>query len=393
MLFKSLICLRGCDLGWRHLLISGAAYLSLMLLWLLFGSRYFIWLPGMLLLLLVLATSVRRMRDAGRPLLIAAVAILPWLLVLAALSTEGVDIYFNIGLGLAVLLHLGLAFIPAVAGSGAINRREYLQGYAGPVDLSPKTPGRRVEPTIGATAAVATVTTTTITEPYGQTFQTHDDVALEPQIVNEAVAADTNMPEDSSWQEPSPPGSLSAMLSGWQQIARDLMQQAWQYRKALSAFVAVLVCITMALVWWFSPSAAPKVDAPLQAMDTAQPSVKRQTVKLPDHFSLSLEQDNLYLSWLGDTLKPGVIWDLASATGDQRCAALQFNDGSQFRPLKVSIINGNGLVEAAFSPLDTKALINDIAMRGSIKLCGYDFSLKGSQAALQADNAFSQYLK
>ncbi|MCD8475769.1 MAG: hypothetical protein LRY40_04200 [Shewanella fodinae] len=45
MLFKSLICFRGFDRGWRHLAISVAAYLSLMLLWLLFGNGYFIWAP------------------------------------------------------------------------------------------------------------------------------------------------------------------------------------------------------------------------------------------------------------------------------------------------------------------------------------------------------------
>ncbi|QVK21893.1 hypothetical protein KHX94_10130 [Shewanella dokdonensis] len=64
MLFKSLICFRGFDRGWRHLAISVAAYLLLMLVWLLFGNGYFIWLPGSLLAVVVIASALRRVRDA-----------------------------------------------------------------------------------------------------------------------------------------------------------------------------------------------------------------------------------------------------------------------------------------------------------------------------------------
>lgn len=396
MLFKSLICFRGLDRGWRHLAISVAAYLLLMLLWLLFGNGYFIWAPGLLLVVAVQASAVRRIRDAGRPLPMAITPIFPWLLVLTALSsTAGSSgIYLKIGLVLATLLHLGLALLPAVPSKGAVNRRSYIQGYSGPVDLSPKSNGRRVEPTLGGVRTSVSAVMMANTDEQTLTTSVFAET-VEKSFVNDDNADDNDPRTDSVWQDEAQPGSLSAMLANWRDVGAEVLQQAWHYRKPLGGFTAVLLLLAVVIVRWLSPATADN-DTAAATVTSHQNDVDvvatRATIKLPDHFGLSLEGDVLSLSWLGDTLTPGVIWDLATAKGDKRCAELVFNDDSRFRPLQVAIVDSNGQVEARFSPLDTKVLINNMALRGSIKLCGYDFSLKGSQAALQADAAFSHYL-
>lgn len=391
MLFKSLICFRGFDRGWRHLAISVAAYLLLMLVWLLFGNGYFIWLPGSLLAVVVIASALRRVRDAGRPLAMAMTPILPWLLVLTALSTaaSSTGVYINVGLVLAALLHLGLAFLPAVSGKGAANRRSYIQGYSGPVNLSPKSRGYRVEPTLGgASAAPVNIMASTEVQAAPAFIE-----PSEPRFAAESESLNDIEPRtDSVWQDEPQTGSLSALLASWRDAGAEGLQQAWHYRKLLGGFTLILLVLAVAIVWWLSPAAPVDATPPTAALASANDNSARDTIKLPDHFDLSLQGDVLSLSWLGDTLTPGIIWDLASAKGDKHCAELVFNDDSRFRPMQVSIVNGNGRVEARFSPLDTKALINNVALRGSIKLCGYDFSLKGSQAALQADTAFSRYL-
>ncbi|MFQ6371983.1 hypothetical protein [Shewanella sp. YIC-542] len=409
MLFKSLICFQGCDQGWRHLVIALLGYALLLLLWLLLGHGYFIWLPGLLLAAVMLASALRRVRDAGRPLLMALPALLPWLLVLAALSASDGRIYLMMGLLLAGLLHLGLAFLPGPANKGAVNRRTYDYGYWGPVarvaQMKHHVKSHRVEPTMGgadgmpmkpaeegtplcqaqspAAAFSAQSTDETADETADDMVQGHVDDNGRDAALGESV-----------WRDEPQLGSLSAMLGGWRDALIELQQQAWQYRKLLGGFAAVLLVLVVGLVWWLSPQTpADKLPAPAQSAPQTGHPADTITVKLPDNFSLSLRQDVLSLSWLGDSLQPGSIWTLATAKGDKRCAQLLFNDGSQFRPMTVNIVNANGQVEAVFSPLDTQAVIQNVAMRGSIKLCGYDFSLKGSLAVLQSDAAFSRYLE
>jgi hypothetical protein len=48
---------------------------------------------------------------------------------------------------------------------------------------------------------------------------------------------------------------------------------------------------------------------------------------------------------------------------------------------------------ADFSPLDTQQLIQLIAFKRSFNLCDYDFSLKGSQAALGKHHAYAPYVE
>lgn len=147
------------------------------------------------------------------------------------------------------------------------------------------------------------------------------------------------------------------------------------------------------LVWGLWPNAdespaeeaVPSVpSAPITASD-------RVTLDLPDGFSVALEQDVLIIRWLGERDKPQNLWSIATAKGDKSCSALVFNNGTEYRTITVDLL-ADSATEARFTPLDTASIITDLARRGSIGLCGYKFSLKGSQAVLEPNRAFGTYL-
>lgn len=106
---------------------------------------------------------------------------------------------------------------------------------------------------------------------------------------------------------------------------------------------------------------------------------------------MALEQDVLIIRWLGERDKPQNLWSIATAKGDKSCSALVFNNGTEYRTITVDLL-ADSATEARFTPLDTANIITDLARRGSIGLCGYKFSLKGSQAVLEPNRAFGTYL-
>lgn len=162
------------------------------------------------------------------------------------------------------------------------------------------------------------------------------------------------------------------------------------WRPAGAVFGAILL---VALVWGLWPSS----DDANTEMSSATEHSESETTKarvqleLPDGFSVALEQNVLILRWLGEQGQPQTLWSLASATGDKSCSALEFNNGTEYRPVTVAL-KSDSATEAYFSPLDTQGIIVDLARRGSISLCGYRFSLKGSQAVLEQNRTFGNYL-
>nr|WP_257581423.1 hypothetical protein [Shewanella algae] len=466
-MYKSLICIQGYDNGLRHAAISGAVYLLLLVLGLLFGGGSFIWVPGILLAPVLLLSCRRRLGDGGRNPWLSLIALLPWLILLLALSTDQDSSYLIGALVLALALHAGLALLPGGnRGRGARSKRDYVQGYCGPVPLSAerKSKIRRVEPTLGSdvqgysdnqaqgysddhvyqssdhddnqphhSGAGYSAAGQQPEHPLSQAYEpasfaaansdhdiSHDAISYGPgrsryfdsaPTEGDISAIDTepgwytdkqarhkvNSAEPGFDDEVDRTGSLSVLLLSW----RDAILQLWQRLGGLSAAqrkglaIAALVTALFGLgliIWLLWPQAEPNDASGREATEIAAETSDRVTVRLPDSFSLSLDGDLLRMSWLGDTDAPGPLWDLATAKGDRRCAELVFNNGTGYRPMSV-VIGDNGKVEAAFSPLDSQVIVQDMARRGSVKLCGYDFSLKGSQAALGSVPAFRQLIE
>ncbi|QIJ06275.1 hypothetical protein [Shewanella chilikensis] len=435
MLYKSLICIQGYDNGLRHAAISGAVYFLLLVLGLLSGGGSFIWLPGILLAPVLLLSCRRRLGDGGLNPWLSLIALLPWLILLLTLGSGQEGSYLIGALVLALALHTGLALLPGGNRSrGARSQRDYVQGYCGPVPLSAarKNKIRRVEPTLGGTSVSGAEREP---EPelapdyaaergaaeYNAVHDlSHDAISYGPgrsryfdsaPTEGDASAIDTepgwhtdkqarhkgNGAEPGFDDEIDRTGSLSVLLLSW----RDAVMLLWQRLGGFSAAqrkgfaIAALVTALLGLgliIWLLWPQAEPNEASGRETTEIAAETSDRVTVRLPDSFSLSLDGDLLRMSWLGDTDAPGPLWDLATAKGDRRCAELVFNNGTGYRPMSV-VIGDNGKVEAAFSPLDSQVIVQDMARRGSVKLCGYDFSLKGSQAALGSVPAFRQFIE
>lgn len=105
-------------------------------------------------------------------------------------------------------------------------------------------------------------------------------------------------------------------------------------------------------------------------------------VTLPDDFSImTTNTGGIVLQWDGDETANGYYWQLLNANGDKTCKEITFNSGAPIRTVDVIVVNAN-VYQARFSPLDTTTLIRHIALKGRFTLCGYSFSLKGSQKAL-----------
>lgn len=154
------------------------------------------------------------------------------------------------------------------------------------------------------------------------------------------------------------------------------------------------VVVVLALVWglWPNGDAETGDGAELVTVNAIAPYAgERVTLALPDGFSVALEDDILIMRWLGEKGKAQNLWSLATAKGDKTCSLLSFNNGTDYRPVTVDL-KADSATEARFTPLDTQAIIVDLARRGSISLCGYKFSLKGSQAILEQNRTFGDYI-
>ncbi|AEG13111.1 hypothetical protein Sbal183_0406 [Shewanella baltica OS183] len=154
------------------------------------------------------------------------------------------------------------------------------------------------------------------------------------------------------------------------------------------------VVVLCALVWGLWPNGAAETGdgADVVTVNAIAPYAgERVTLALPDGFSVALEDDILIMRWLGEKGKAQNLWSLATAKGDKTCSLLSFNNGTDYRPVTVDL-KADSATEARFTPLDTQAIIVDLARRGSISLCGYKFSLKGSQAILEQNRTFGDYI-
>ncbi|BAJ04045.1 hypothetical protein [Shewanella violacea] len=360
MQYQSLFCFSGRDNGVRFAVISASVYLVLLLGCMLFGQSAGLLVLGCLLAPVLGLSAYRRMRDVARPSWHAGLVLIPLFLFSITLAYAASLVLSVVILLIAVLISLFFARLSPV---GKVNF--YHQGYAGPAVISAsRVNRRRVEPSL-----------------YG-------DLAADNEYDAEESHAYEGVVEEKHHKRQT---SSSSRLSG------SMAMRQWSYwakenRKLLLAVATGLGVLVLIAGLLELLSTDEEVKSELVAEISAKvPAQVRQEAKIPDGFSVLLENDVLIIRWLGEKRPAGELWSLASAKGDTSCAKLSFNDGSNYRPILVEHMPDTS-IEARFSPLDTQGIISDIAIRGSIKLCGYDFSLKGSQSALSKNTAFRPYL-
>ncbi|WP_345336903.1 hypothetical protein [Ferrimonas pelagia] len=355
--------MKGRDNRVRHAAVHAALLLALMVLaGLFYGlaiSAAVVSIAACVATVISFATSRRRLRDAGRPLSWAAAVGSGWLLFALVHGVWA-------GAGWSwwlLLLPIGgavvLAVLPEHQGRATLMRT---WGYAGPQTDSLQTTANmmaqpRVEPSIDGETTAQPIPSEVPHAPH-----------------------DWDAPVASTWSWSLPQMDLHAL---WQRLR--------PYWRHLAAGAAGLVMVFVAIVGLRQPAQPLPSDVEVAQTTVSEPSFDHQ-VDMPDSYQLQLLNDGVIVRWPGSANAQGEIWSLLTAQGDRSCQVARFNNGTEYRPVKVEVW-GDDVYYAYLSPLDTAAFIYDVAMRGNFKLCGYDFSLRGSMDTLRADPAFALYTR
>ncbi len=360
-LLKSLICFQGFDNGRRFLIISVVCYLLVLVLNSMTAKLIFL----IILLPFLASASVRRVRDAGFRMPLAVIPILSFIIcVLGITSVENVVVRW-----ILLILSLVITIAIAMLSNARVRRtQEHILGYAGPVDLrlnEQESVNRhaRVEPTLDSGADVTLL----------RQSNTIERLANEPTADN---FRQTHRQKASSFD------SLIESIKAW--VIPNI--------KLVILVAAGIILISLLLIWFGGSESSE--DKPKLANETTQTVKQRKhKIEMPDSFWLMLDQnDGLTIAWEGDIIDDQILWSADTETNNKECMQIQFNNQDAFRVIQVEV-KGQGDYYADFSPLDTQVIIQAIAKKSQFKLCGYSFSLKGTQAILRTHKKYSSYFK
>ncbi len=375
-LLKSLICFKGYDNGRRFLVISAACYgLFLMLSGLLLKA------PVLLVLLLLLcspvlfASGMRRVHDAGFATPIAALPLLIfWLCVFGITLMTASSAWLLMILGVLVTIALTILRKP-----GHRRQKSYQWGYSGPIDFSTEVAQtssvgfERIEPTLAGARS----------EHSNSPVSEQSELRAEPDLFRNIPREEFVGASGESAQSDSE-GNWQAQLQAW--IGGNL--------KLFFSTMLGLSVLILALVFWPDSKGSDQVrqteEQPKNALESRQ---RLNKVELPDNFWVMLDQyDALTIAWQGDEKADGELWSTETGKGDKGCVDIAFGNQLTFRSIRATIKNG-GDYYVDFSPVDTAEIIQAIAKRSQFKLCGYSFSLKGTQAKLMVNRKYADYLE
>lgn len=378
-LLKSLFCLQGFDNRTRFFAIASAIYLIFIMLASAFTGKLIISLVINILFSAALGlTSLRRLHDAKlNKNWLFAPSLSFALVALIIIFSEQHSSYY-----LLLIPALSSAVLLTYPSKLQKNQQSYTLGYIGPVDMSEyqqtthqgKSAKFRIEPSLA-----------------GESIMSLDGQQQSAEQANASYNVANN--------------SQTAQLNNQQADIGELIRLKLLSNKKAQIAVIVLVAITLAsvLVSWvvafFNATNANEVEPlPLQQVSRISESVEREhPLVMPDNFTLFLSQhQGVIISWQADEVDTSQLWSQVSAQGDESCHQISFNKGKPIRTLTVDVENKGGVNSqyfASFSPLDSQALIQALAFRGKFSLCGYDFSLNGSQAQLGKNEHYAHWVE
>jgi len=371
---KSIFCLQGFDNRTRFSAICSAVYVIYIMLASAFTGMFFTSFLLLILFASVLAlTSLRRLHDAklNRNWLFAP-SLTFALVALIIIVTEQHSSYY-----LLVIPALCSAVLLTYPSSAL---RNFILGYDGPVDMKEYQP----ETHLGKEAKFR----------------------IEPSLVgNNSISF--NHDESPVTQSHHTDGEAllnkSALYNKQIDIGEMIRLKLLSNKKAQLAIVAVITLTLTGVIasWLVSYFNAPtqevtknKADQQLDSIESAQ--IREYPLSMPDNYTLYLsEHKGITINWQADQLNDSLLWSQLTTQGDESCKQISFNKGEPIRTLSVQVEKGVGIDSnyfANFSPLDSQELIQALAFRSNFKLCGYDFSLKGSQAVLGKSEQYSQWI-
>jgi hypothetical protein len=362
---KSLFCFRGFDNRARFIIITFSCLVSFIVFNEIFITSAFAAAISLLVCLsvYVMATQ-RRLNDAQlhRNWILAPTGSFLISGLIIILIGHG-SIYWL--LLIPLLLSLLLLTYPNT------KARYYVFGYHGPVDLSeylqkPRTSSRasqRIEPTMNQVNS--TEQPIQPGQRYTPTMNANNSSNIQGSHYNEAVNNNSQRQHNDIGESIR----LALFSNRNAQITVSII--------GLLLFLAIVI----SLIFADESNTADTENTQVVEMNTAEIELLHH-ITLPDNFSLMVSTYNgLVISWQADSTENKELWNIKSAQGDSSCQSIQFNKGDAIRSYQVNIENNNQYF-AYFSPLDTATLVKNIAFKGKFSLCGYEFSLKGSQAVL-----------
>lgn len=375
---KSLFCLQGFDNRSRYLLIFSVIYILFIMLSPVLKDNIFIFVFITTLFTLLLAfTSVRRLHDAklNRKWLLSPC--LTFILVATIIVfTEQSSSYY-------------LLIIPTLCSSVLLaypsaKKQLFILGYYGPVDMREyqtetierKQVKLRIEPTILNTNSVNIDNTNQSTYPINNPIQNnyiHNSSPFNNQ------------------------GNIVEVIR--LKIVNNKTTQL------IIATVIGIAFIAFSAVWLlslFNKATPPLEDnnVELLAEKTEIELLRYYPLPMPNNYTLYLtDHGGISINWQADEVNDTILWSQATIQGDETCKEISFDKGESIRTLSVRIESSTADTPitlndyfAYFSPLDSNALIQALALRSSFSLCGYNFSLKGSQAVLAGHEQYAQWL-
>jgi uncharacterized membrane protein YhaH (DUF805 family) len=358
-LIKSLFCWHGFDNRQRFIFISLTCFLAFIIL---NESLSDYKLIAIFILLLCSSTYLtatrRRLNDAHLHN--------TWILAPAgSFLVTGFFIVFTGYNSSYWLLLIPLLMMVVLLTYPSKSQRRYILGYNGPVNLSDfqqlkKTNSRnsqRIEPTMDS----VNISQSSINK--------NDYSPLADNSANTFSTTHANHFSDSTQDKIELGESIRLAL----------------FSKKNSQLIIVLISFLLVLAFIISmlftqPTPA---DNPVKHTSEIQKTTEefQHQITLPDNFSIMIAADNaVVVQWQASVEDNLNVWALGTAEGDKSCKGIEFTKEEVIRTYSVSTIDNK--YYAYFSPLDTKALIENIAFKNKFSLCGYSFSLKGSQAKL-----------
>ncbi|MCO4798774.1 MAG: hypothetical protein KC484_06145 [Colwelliaceae bacterium] len=343
----SLFCWNGCDNRYRFSIIIALSHLFFIIFTTIFSSTFIICLFILLISTIVITgTTKRRLKDALLTKTWLYTPSISFALIgLITISFDHQALYWLILIPVA-LSSILLTYISK-------NNLNYIYGYYGPIDLKfesyPSSSSQRIEPTLKS--ANSSVDSIDLSSPQRASY-THSEMNL-----------------DSSTEDI---GEL---------IRNKFLNQ--NNGKFIIMGVAIIITIAMLTSFILSFINSPETITTQQDRKAEEEVVLRENMlQLPDDFSLMTTAYNgLIINWQADDSNQKTLWNIRKVSGDANCKTILFNNNENYRTTLVTVEKTNDYF-AEFSPLDTKEILKSIAIRSSFTLCGYSFSLKGSQSTL-----------
>ena len=374
---QAVFCLKGFDDRNRFFATSIVSILGFIFCSAILSNYFAVSFVILLILTLVLTCSVkRRLHDAklnkNWQLVPGGLLLLTGILSLLIESTSS---YY-----LLILPLLSTALLLTYPSKNTSEKSNYILGYLGPVDLSEyknntvtiKTPNQRIEPTLAA-------------EGTSEQLYSYETIAEQSKTPNHALDE----------------GIESKQVDIGELIRLKFLSN----RKVQLGLITSIALIFIGVLINSATDSIAKGENNTGNTELSKPQIiannvfstilanKAHLLTMPDNFNLYLsEYQGVIIHWQADEVANGELWSQLSTTGDKSCQSIKFNKGSSIRPLSVLVENGSEYF-ASFSPIDSSELIKALAFRGKFSLCGYSFSLKGTQAVLGKHSQYAPFLE